>query len=793
MLLPSEQKLVRRDSEIPGLSILFDTEKFLALLSEKLPSNDFASAQIKYVRYKPKTNCLILYRLENAGRAFDIYAKAYRADASEKLEKARQREQIAGEAGFGRIVFDEESIVVSSFPNDAELKPLLKLADAENRRRLLGRLFPNFPRWWREGDLETLQYKPERRFVARLSLGGKPKAVVKFYADAEFRAAKKGARFFPSHNAFQPAHVLGHSDRLRAIAFEWVEGEVLSEIYANVGFTTEIFAQIGANAAEMHRRKSGKLAVLTRAEEIRNLEEAAKGIAALCPHLKVKVNSLAARLTNFLENEPQFKQAIHGDFYAEQVIVRNDSAVFLDFDQTAGGDPAFDLGNFFAHLELDCLRGKLSAEQIAEFRARLLDGYESGKAARISGYRIEMYAAIGLFRLATRPFRLYSENWETEIGQILQQTERTLAAAEKLKKARIAAYKNANIRIVDSFGAATDSALPFLADALDAAKIELYLAGKLNGETGNLQEIRVVRHKRGRRAVVEYDFTAENGEKLTLIGKARSRRLDKKSFRIQRELWRGGFGAASKDGVFVPEPLAAIRELQIWFQRKAAGEAAFPRLARKSDGSETARRIAEAIYKLHRTELPPSARRPHTITDELEILRDRLGKVADKRPDWRKRLENLFEACANLGAKISGEKQTTIHRDFYPDQVIVTDKEIYLLDFDLLCAGDPALDVGNFIGHIAEFSLRTNGDHRALQACETAFAERYAELSGESLERIEAYATLTLARHIFISTQFDGRNKITEKLLEICEGRLSSERGRLVCAPTREKLMFFEK
>src|SRR5437773_3836244 len=32
---------------------------------------------------------------------------------------------------------------------------------------------------------------------------------------------------------------------------------------------------------------------------------------------------------------------------------------------------------------------------------------------------------------------------------------------------------------------------------------------------------------------------------------------------------------------------------------------------------------------------------------------------------------------------------------------------VWLLDFDLYCQGDPALDIGNFVGHLTEQSLRT--------------------------------------------------------------------------------------
>ena len=99
-------------------------------------------------------------------------------------------------------------------------------------------------------------------------------------------------------------------------------------------------------------------------------------------------------------------------------------------------------------------------------------------------------------------------------------------------------------------------------------------------------------------------------------------------------------------------------------------------------------------------------------------------------------------------------------------------KRVWLLDLDLLSAGDPALDAGNFVGHLVEWSIRKPGARRALEDAATVFTERFLELSGEDLrEAVGIYTTLTLARHISISTQFPDRRPFTEQLLTLCEMR----------------------
>ena len=121
-----------------------------------------------------------------------------------------------------------------------------------------------------------------------------------------------------------------------------------------------------------------------------------------------------------------------------------------------------------------------------------------------------------------------------------------------------------------------------------------------------------------------------------------------------------------------------------------------------------------------------------------------------------------------------------IHRDFYHDQVLVSGHRIFLLDFDLYCMGDPSLDIGNFVGHLQELSLRKFGNPNELSKQENALIERFLELSGEFRRTsVDIYTTLTLVRHISISQQFSDRIKFTKKILSLCEKRLQSQLSQL--------------
>src|SRR5438067_12121248 len=183
MLCPADTDLVRRDPALPGLATLLDLDAFAAALRRAVPGLEVEGGRITYVRYKPATSCLVGYRLAAAGKAVVVAAAAYRPDAADKLAKAGRR------PGLGRVALGDRAIVVWFFPDDDELKVLLRLEDGEARTELLRQLLPARPDLW-QGVLEPLQYKPARRYVGRLCTGGTPRAVLRAYTRAGYEAAR---------------------------------------------------------------------------------------------------------------------------------------------------------------------------------------------------------------------------------------------------------------------------------------------------------------------------------------------------------------------------------------------------------------------------------------------------------------------------------------------------------------------------------------------------------------------------------------------------------------------------
>ena len=327
---------------------------------------------------------------------------------------------------------------------------------------------------------------------------------------------------------------------------------------------------------------------------------------------------------------------------------------------------------------------------------------------------------------------------------------------------------------------AADPELTSLEAALDPATAERHFGRKLPRLAGRdgfvrVRNVRLARYKPARRCVVEYDVDVERPgrppERVTLLGKIRRRRSGRSSYRLLDAFWNMGFNADAEDAIAVPEPIAVVPELRVWLQRKVSGRVATDLLA-APDAEVLARRIAEAAHKVHRAGVPAPHGRRHTMADELRILHECLPHVALIEGHSRERIERLLDACDRLGSASPNSPPRWIHRDFYGDQVIVDGDRLYLIDFDQYCEGDPAVDVGNFLGCTAEYSLRTFGDPDALEHVGRALEDAYLEQSvGVRREAIRAYMLLTLVRHVYICTRIPGRHRFTADLLSLCEER----------------------
>lgn len=323
-----------------------------------------------------------------------------------------------------------------------------------------------------------------------------------------------------------------------------------------------------------------------------------------------------------------------------------------------------------------------------------------------------------------------------------------------------------------------DPDIPWLEASLDPAVATRTVGRRLTiGEEDGLQvrSTTLLKWRPGRRAVVAYDLQrTAGGERFRVVGKIRSRGLDRRTFRLHQELVVQGFGEESEDGISVPHPLAVVPRWKMWLQRFVPGrtlDRIVPSLPTAA-GRRLMRRVVRGLNKLHRSRVP--SHRSHRAEDELRILGERLEPARGARPDLAPAIDRIEEGCRRLAARLPRRPVTGIHRDFHPAQIILHGDRIQLLDLDLYAWGDPALDVGNFTAHLTEGAIRAGGTPQASAGREEAVMEEALECDPIYSEgALRHWHTLSLARHVGLSVTRPGRAHTTALLVEEVSRQLS--------------------
>ena len=337
-----------------------------------------------------------------------------------------------------------------------------------------------------------------------------------------------------------------------------------------------------------------------------------------------------------------------------------------------------------------------------------------------------------------------------------------------------------NAVAIDRAGVDSDPAFSFLSEAFEPSTILEQMARSdppLRRSIGevSLKSIRVLRHKPGRRCLIEYVFSPYEGSGKTrsfaLLGKVRAKGLDRRSESIQSRMYRAETEAGCTGQLLIPEVVGRLPEFHMWLQRRVPGTPVGEHLS-STYGKEVAERAAVGLAELHK--MDPVVKRDHSIEDELDILTSRLRALGDSIPNLRSRLEGVTRECRRIADELSERNRTGIHRDFYHDNVLTDGRRLWIIDLDLYACGHPAIDVGNFSAHLIELGIRFPEIAGRLRAASAAFESRYLDLATVPIRpgELEVCKTLTLARHISISAQMRDRMHATIPLLDLVERRL---------------------
>ncbi|HKS35224.1 MAG TPA: phosphotransferase [Enterobacteriaceae bacterium] len=743
--------IVARDRALPGLNLLLDAEALLAAL-RTLPSLDrLCEVSVTYLRYKPGTSCVagLLLHLNDGGTR-RYFAKALTVARFQQSWQHPKRQALVA-AGDPRapLALHDKAVMLQHPAFDRGIRYLSLLED-DARLALFGELLPDEP------DLPALEwrflrYKPERRAVIALSRRGVPLGVLRIASKNEYGQILQGSAVGAALGHISLAACKGNRRMLMTC---WLEGASLGPEDGGC-LAPEMMSAAGVALAQLHQVPFSLPVVQRVEEDIQAMWQVFNALETILPASTTRFQHLARRIARSLTKYPRESVPIHGDFSADQLIKPADGGPLriIDWDRCACGNPLVDLGSFLARLEMQTIVGLITPRQASEAMLAFLSGYRSQRAVDSRG--LLWYSARALLCLAAEPFRRRVADWPQQVERLLTRVNQRVDEAETLSRSE----------------ASMDTRLAALCDPL---KIGPPLLAALNLPSGYpLPRCRLLRHKPGRRALVEFQLSPSEA----VLGKYRHKGMDRHGYQCQMALWRDGFCAPAS--VVVPEPLGPLPEWQLWLQEKRDAEPMTALL--RPDNPDLARSgalVGEALAAVQQSGKlkAVAAAKRWRLSDELAVLARGLEKVAGLYPHWQSRLAAVLADCTALAQTLEGEVPGCAHRDFYPDQVMLSrdrPDQLVLLDFDLCCLSFPALDAGNYLAHVRELALRRDQNINALILHEQAFTQAWLVNSpGISPTSVHQFATLSLVRHIFLSTQFAERTHTTTSLLEVCEQQL---------------------
>ncbi|KAB8311910.1 aminoglycoside phosphotransferase family protein [Erwinia endophytica] len=753
MLQEKDAEIVSRDPGVPGLATLLDADLLLDTL-RALPQ--FATLQaltIDYVRYKPANSCAVSLRLQFAdGQQHYLFAKALTPERFlSSWHHPKRQALVAKRVPLAPVALPERAIILTYPQYDRGLPALRLLTATPDRDALFHRWLPGLSAS-AELTLKILRYKPERRLLALLSSNRQPYAVLRFASAGCYEAMLAGNKL---GNAAGEIRLLSAPCDYHLLITEWIEGETLCPEQGGQLPKGEAYA-MGSQLAGMHCREFSRTTrppVLH--DDISDAWRVLNTLRVVLPEQEAVFMSLLTALSDRIRPSSFSPVVIHGDFSVDQVVRRHADGQLqlIDWDRARLGNPAIDLASFQARIELQVIEQTVSQDVARQTIAAFHDGYCQRNG--VLPPNLNDHVALALLQLAVEPFRKRSAGWPRHIAALMHRAQQLTGSG--------------------------DASLQPLLD-------RSALAGTLRKALGlsadnTLIAAETVTSKPGRRAVLEYHWHSPLSERLfSVIGKYRHKGFEPLGYAVQRALWHGGFSGNAE--VIVPQPLATLPDLHLWLQQKVTGTRMTDLLnVAHQSPDELGYRTGKALATLHGSTAAQQAvaGKKWTMTDELAVLRQRLAAAETARPEWSGRINAVARSCEQLAQLLLPSVDVFIHRDFYPAQLLVPDdapQQIVILDFDLATTGPAALDVGNYLAHLQEQALRETGDETGFSGYEQAFIAGWQAASGRQEDgNIAIYTALALARHIGISLQFPERQRITERLLTICEGRIQALLG----------------
>jgi tRNA A-37 threonylcarbamoyl transferase component Bud32 len=254
-----------------------------------------------------------------------------------------------------------------------------------------------------------------------------------------------------------------------------------------------------------------------------------------------------------------------------------------------------------------------------------------------------------------------------------------------------------------------------------------------------------VLRRRTKRCVLRYqveafDRHAARDVKWRVIGKLLDADLAEKVCHNMRELWVNGFSREAEDGISIPEVLDFSPSLSMLWQEEVPGLPVRTLLKQSLQPSHL-RQVARILVKLHKCPIVPG--RPFTIRNYLLRCHPRHEFLSLACPGLAASIDYIVDRAYEIESAFDDIELTPLHGDFHLGQIHLENGHAWLIDFDALCYGDPASDLGNLLVFLKARSKR----HPEYNAIIVAFLDEYfSQMNPAIAARIPLYEALTHLR-----------------------------------------------